>query len=119
MYTCSEKTLKQKQIISLFIREIHFGARAHMLPGTVPIFLNFENASKKSEKICAETYSCAHCSCKFSTENINFCALCKKDKSVFLNSGLFTYFVCQIFVFFAQVAKIDIFCRKFTRVLNT
>ena len=60
--------------------EIHSGSRAHMLPVTVPIFLNFENASKKSEKNCAETYSCIQYSCKFLTENINFYDLCKKDK---------------------------------------
>ena len=31
------------------IWEIHSGSRAHLLPVTVPIFLNFENASKNSE----------------------------------------------------------------------
>ena len=99
--------------------EIRFGARAHMLPGTVPIFLNFENASKISEKICAETYSCAHCSCKFSTENINFCALRKKDKYLTDKTGEQSTIQEDKFVFFAQDAKIDIFCRKFTRAVST
>ena len=31
-------------------REGRFGARAHLSPDAFPIFLNFKNASKKSEK---------------------------------------------------------------------
>ena len=59
---------------------MQFGARAHLSPAAFPIFLIFENASKNSEKNYAEIYSRMQHSCKFSTENINFCALCKKDK---------------------------------------
>ena len=47
-------------IVRTLSRGQRFGARAHLLPVTVLIFLNFENASKKSEKNCAETYSCIH-----------------------------------------------------------
>ena len=102
-----------------FSPEIHPGSRAHLHPGAFSIFLNFENASKKSKKNCAETYSCIKYSCKFSTENINFCALCKKDKYLTDKIGEQSTIQKDRFVFFTQGAKIDIFCRKFTRVLNT
>ena len=98
---------------------MRFGARAHLSPAAFPIFLNFKNASKKSEKKYAETYSCIQYSCKFSTENIKFCDLCKKDKYLTDKIGEQSTIQKDRFVFFAQGAKIDIFCRKFTRVLNT
>ena len=85
----------------------------------VPIFFEYENVSKNSAKNWAWTYSSTQQSCKFSTGNINFCGLCKKDKNLtdkIVNSPLFKK---DRFVFFTQGAKFDIFCRKFTRVLNT
>ena len=99
--------------------EMQFGARAHLSPAAFPIFLNFKNASKKSEKKYTETYLCIQYSCKFSTENIKFCALCKKDKNLTDKIGEQSLIQKDRFVFFTQGAKIDIFCRKFTRVLNT
>ena len=62
------------------IRERRFGSRVHLHPVLFSKFEKYENASKKSEKNWAETYASVEPSCKISTENTNFSALCKKDK---------------------------------------
>ena len=61
-------------------REWRFGARVHLNAVLFSKFEKYENALKKSKKNWAETYTSVEHSCKISTENTNFSALCKKDK---------------------------------------
>ena len=115
----SDYVPEQRREVVESLAEIRSGSRAHMLPAAFAIFLNFENASKKSGKNCAETYSCIQYSCKFSTENIKFGDLCKKDKYLTDKIGEQSTIQKDRFVFFAQGAKFDIFCRNFVRLLST
>ena len=98
--------------------ERRFGARAHLSPVYCSdFFLNMKMLRKILQKIEHEHIQVLDSRVNFRQKISIFAPCAKKTNLSFC--GLFTYFVCQIFVFFAQVTKFDIFCRKFTRVLDT